>query len=173
MIEPIGAEQQAAVTALTQDYVKRADAVLEQGFAPIEVCYDLSGTSVGMFKVEADHCFIRYNPWLFAKYFEENLSGTVPHEVAHYIVHCLYGRRRLRPHGAEWLDIMELFEADSRVTCDFDMTDIPQRKQRRFDYTCGCRIHELSTRRHNAIQQRRHRYQCLHCGDDLRRSRTA
>lgn len=168
-IEPIGAEQQARVTELTQHYIQLASDIYQEKFAPVEVRYDMSGTSVGMFRVDGKNSVIRYNPWLFAKYFEENLSGTVPHEVAHYIVHCLYGRRRLRPHGPEWLDVMQNFDADPTVTCDFDMTGIPQRKQRRFDYTCGCRLHELSTRRHNNIQRRRHRYQCVYCGDELRR----
>ncbi len=167
MIEPIGPEQQHEVTELSNDYVRRAAVHYQRDFAPIDIRFDLSGSSVGMFRVDGEHCHIRYNPWLFSKFYQENLDGTVPHEVAHYIVHCLYPRRRLRPHGPQWLEIMAFFDADPTVTCNFDMEGIPQRKQRRFDYTCGCRIHELSTRRHNNVRRRKARYQCLHCGDEL------
>ena len=34
------------------------------------------------------------------------LSDTVIHEVAHYIVDCLYGFQRVKPHGPEWKSIM-------------------------------------------------------------------
>ena len=48
MIEPIGLELQRLVTALTGDYVERAELILDRAFPPIEVRYDLSGGSAGM-----------------------------------------------------------------------------------------------------------------------------
>jgi SprT protein len=167
MIEPIGAAEQATVVALTAHYVARAESIFTRKFAPVDVHFDLPGGSAGMFKVHGKSCWIRYNPWLFAKYFDDNLDGTVPHEVAHYIIHKVYDLRRVRPHGREWLALMHQFEADAAVTSDFDLTGIPQRRQRRFAYRCDCRSHELSTRRHNTVLRGKGRYHCVKCKGEL------
>jgi SprT protein len=163
MIEPIDAAQQAEVIALTADYVARAESIFRREFDPVDVLFDLPGGSAGMFKMHGKCCWIRYNPWLFAKYYVENLDGTVPHEVAHYVIHRVYGMRRVRPHGQEWLALMHKFEADPAVTSNFDLTGIPQRRQRRFAYRCDCRTHELSARRHNTLQRGQAGYQCIKC----------
>ncbi|MEP5762937.1 MAG: SprT-like domain-containing protein [Halieaceae bacterium] len=167
MIEPIDKPQQQLVTDHSLSYIKLAGELLGRRFDPVAIDFDLMGSSAGMFKLERRHCRIRYNPWLFAKYFEENLQGTVPHEVAHYIVHCLYGLHRVRPHGEEWRAIMQAFDADASVTGDYDLSGIPQRRQRRFDYRCDCREHQLSTRRHNLIERGKGRYQCRLCSAEL------
>ncbi len=167
MIEPIDKPQQALVTAETLRYIRLAADLYRQDFAPVPVDFDLKGSSAGMFKVQRQSTRIRYNPWLFAKYFEENISGTVPHEVAHYIVHCRYGLHRVKPHGPEWLAVMTDFGADPSVTGDFDLTGIPTRAQRRFRYLCGCREHAVSTRRHNTVQRGRARYECRLCRQEL------
>ena len=167
MIEPIDKPQQALVRAETLRYVRLAADLYGRDFPPVPVDFDLMGSSAGMFRVRRNDARIRYNPWLFAKYFEDNFSGTVPHEVAHYIVHCLYGLHRVRPHGREWLAVMADFGADPRVTGDFDLTGIPTRRQRRFRYQCLCREHQLSTRRHNTIQRGQARYQCRLCEGQL------
>src|SRR5210317_2152040 len=127
LIEPIGLERQAEVRAQTERYIELASQLLDYPFSSIPVHFDLSGTTAGMFRVSADHCCIRYNPWIFAKYFHENLTGTVPHEVAHYIVHVLYPHKRTRPHGVEWQAVMSAFDADPGVTFDLDLSDVPQR----------------------------------------------
>jgi SprT protein len=168
MIEPINAAQQSRVVAHSLDYIERASVVYERDFPQVEIRFDLSGSSAGMFKVDRRHCFVRYNPWLFAKYFPENFEGTVPHEVAHYITHQLYGLNRIRPHGLEWREVMDAFGADPAVTCDFDLSGIPQRKQQRYTYHCDCREHELSARRHNAVRRRKSRYECMNCKTELR-----
>ena len=99
----------------------------------------------------------------------ENLEGTVPHEVAHYITHELFGLHRIRPHGREWKAVMAGFDADPAVTCNFDLSGIPQRVERRYTYHCACGSHELSARRHNRIQRGRGRYECLVCRTELAR----
>lgn len=123
-----------------------------------------------MYVVKKGVAEIRYNPYIFAKYFEENLADTVPHEVAHYIADRLYGIRCIRPHGPEWRTIMQVFEANSRASCRYDLSGIPQRKERRHSYQCQCRVHELSARRHNAIGGGRMQYRCQHCGSRLEKA---
>ena len=116
-----------------------------------------------MFKVLGRERWIRYNPWIFAKYWEENFNATVPHEVAHYIVHELYGMRSVKPHGREWLALMNRFEADPGVTFKLDLSGIPRRRQRTHAYQCGCRTHEVSTTRHNRVQRGEGSYLCRYC----------
>jgi SprT protein len=167
MIEPIDKTQQEQVITETLRYISLASDLYRQRFAVLPVHFDLRGSSAGMFKVTLRESHIRYNPWLFAKYFEENLAATVPHEVAHYIVHCRHGLHRVRPHGAEWREVMDNFGVEPRVTGDFDLTGIPTRRQRRFRYGCGCRQHSVTTRRHNNVRRGRARYECRLCRREL------
>ncbi len=121
-----------------------------------------------MYRVRAREKVIRFNPWIFAKYYEDNLATTVPHEVAHYLTDCLYGLGRIRPHGHEWRDVMAVFGADPSVTAKYSLAGVPHRRQCRYTYLCGCRSHELSATRHNRIRRRRMSYQCRYCGETLR-----
>ncbi len=169
LIAPIDARQEHTVEAETAMWVAKAETIFERKFAPVEVRFDLSGSSAGMFKASGRHCHIRYNPWLFAKYFAENLSATVPHEVAHYVIHRVYGMQQVKPHGDEWHTLMAAFGADATVTCSFDMAGIPQRRQQRHLYRCECMEHELSTRRHNTVLAGRGSYVCRRCNTELHR----
>ncbi|WP_235898718.1 SprT family zinc-dependent metalloprotease [Parahaliea maris] len=166
-IEPIGAEQRREVEQATAACVARVGQALGREFAVPAVCFDLRGRSAGMFRSDGRRSWIRYNPWIFAKYYRENLEDTVPHEVAHYIVHTLYQRRRVAPHGREWRAVMDLLGVAPTVTFDRDLSDIPQRRQRTHPYRCACRDHELSTTRHNRVQRGTGRYLCRYCGVKL------
>ncbi len=75
--------------------------------------------------------------------------------------------RRVRPHGKEWLALMQEFGADPAVTSNFDLTGIPQRRQRRFAYRCDCRSHALSSRRHYTVLRGKGRYHCVKCKGEL------
>ena len=163
MVEPIGERQQALVSAETHRFITLAEDLLERNFERIPVLFDLVGNAAGMFKVARRERWIRYNPWLFGKYFEENLRDTVPHEVAHYVVHEVYPRRRVKPHGPEWQALMDAFGADPAVTFKLDMEGIPRRRQRTHPYSCPCRSHAISTTRHNRAQAGRGQYVCRYC----------
>lgn len=167
MITPIGIEQRRQAVARTQEYLEYAGRKLNRDFATIAVSFDLSGRSAGMYCVHGDKRVIRYNPWLFARYFEDSLRTTVPHEAAHYIADVLYGIHTIRPHGPEWRSIMQLFGAESRACGNYDLEGIPVRRQRRFDYACSCRSHELTTVRHRRVQHQRMKYICRYCNDAL------
>lgn len=167
MIQPIDEQQRIEVRAETGRFIASAEEVLERPFDRIPVRFDLRGTTAGMFRVEGRHREIRYNPWVFAKYYEVNLTGTVPHEVAHYIVHEVYGCRRVKPHGAEWQALMHYFGADPQVTFQLDLDDIPQRRQRTHPYRCDCRAHSVSTTRHNRVLKGQGQYLCRYCSGRL------
>ena len=163
MVQPIGSPEQQQVLQRTEEYIVRAEQIFARRFDRVPVLFDLKGRAAGMFKVIGKRRLIRYNPWIFAKYFEENLRDTVPHEVAHYIVHEVYPRRSTKPHGQAWKDLMAQYGADPGVTFDLDLEGVPQRSQKTHRYLCGCQLHEVSTTRHNRVQKRRMSYHCCSC----------
>lgn len=163
VVQPIGRAQQRQIEERTEEYLALAERIFARRFDRIPVLFDLKGRAAGMFKIVGRHRVIRYNPWIFAKYFDENLRDTVPHEVAHYIVHEVYPRRSTKPHGHAWKNLMAAFGADAGVTFNLSLDGVPQRSQRTHRYQCGCQIHEVSTTRHHRVQARRVRYHCCTC----------
>ena len=163
VIEPIDKAQRQQVLARTEHYIAMAEEVLERSFERIPVLFDLRGATAGMFRVHRRKREIRYNPWIFSKHWQVNLDSTVPHEVAHYIVHEVYGLGRVKPHGEEWRALMHYFEADAEVTFKLDLEGVPQRRQRTHPYRCACREHEVSSTRHNRMRKGEGVYQCRYC----------
>lgn len=165
--EVISDSQKQQVSAQTLSCLSRAEALFDLAHQPIPVKFDLRGRAAGMYRVTQRSAVIRYNPHIFARYYEHGLQVTVPHEVAHYVTDRVYGLRRVRPHGDEWQSIMRQLGVEPRVTANFDLSGLPIRRQRRFTYQCGCNTHELSTCRHNRISEGRARYHCRQCGSML------
>lgn len=166
-VQPIDPQQRLQVVDATQAWIERAAQVLALPLAPVPVLFDLSGTSAGMFRARGEECWIRYNPWIFAKHFEGNLHSTVPHEVAHYAVYSQRHRRRVRPHGPEWQRVMRGFGLPQEVTFKLDLAGVPVRRQQRHTYRCACREHEVSTVRHKRMREGRARYLCRYCDAPL------
>jgi len=165
--ESINGTQRSEVLLATQDCVVRASGLFEHDFVAPPVRFDLSGRAAGQYRVLGGDATIRYNPLIFARYFADNLNETVPHEVAHFVVDQLWGLRRVRAHGAEWQSVVRALGAEPRATARYDLTGLPVRRQRRFDYRCACRTHELTTCRHRRVQRGDARYHCRYCGQPL------
>ncbi len=91
LVKPIDDAQRQRVIDETTACIYKADDLFNQSFDLIPVSFDLMGRAAGMYRVRNGQRVIRYNPWLFARYFKDNLANTVPHEVAHYIVDMVYG----------------------------------------------------------------------------------
>jgi len=166
-VEPIGAPEREHVIAETLRCISRANELLDTNFDPIPVCFDLKGRSAGMYRVASGAREIRYNPYLFAKYYNENVTTTVPHEVAHYLTDAVYGYRNVRPHGREWRNVMRLLGANDAVRCNFDLDGIPVRRYRMIRYVCRCQSHELTSVRHNRVKHKGARYFCRACRTEL------
>ncbi len=167
--QPLNDQQKHQVMQLTDEYIRRASHELEFSFQPIVIQFDLKGRTAGMYVHKNEMRIIRYNPYLFAKYFTENISVTIPHEVAHYLVDVLYGITNIKPHGKEWKNMMLMFKANASVTCNFDLAGIPTKRYKLFDYLCQCRSHYLTTIRHNRTL-RGIKYCCRHCRTELQRT---
>lgn len=166
-IEPIGSQREQQVRATTGEFIRLASRIYRHEFPLIPVRFDLKGRAAGMYRVHNRERIIRYNPYLFAKYFDDNLATTVPHEVAHYIVDILYGAHRVRPHGAEWQQVMLKLGAEPSTTGNYDLSGIPVRRQQRHSYQCDCAMHRISTARHNKIRRGIARYYCRNCKSQL------
>lgn len=168
IVTPINARLRARVVSETEHYIDRAEQLFGKTIPLIAVTFNLRGRACGMYRVMGRAREIRYNPYIFAKYFDDNLAVTVPHEVAHYVVDKLYGRRKCRPHGAEWRALMDKFGVDASRTANYDLTGIPQRTQRQITYHCACRQHQLSTRRHHKVERGEATYHCRYCSGEVR-----
>ncbi len=162
-INPINHELKAEVIEATFEHIDTAATIFNRPFRKIEVLFDLRGQAAGMYRIIGKSKSIRYNPWIFSKYFAENLSNTVPHEVAHYIIYEIYARKQVRPHGSEWKDLMQAFGANPARTFDHDLSGIPMVKHKTYPYRCQCRAHSLTARRHNQIVRGKKTYFCRQC----------
>lgn len=164
---PLSPEQQRCIVAATRSCIARAALLFACELAEIPVTFDLRGRAAGMYRVRGGRRRIRYNPYIFARYFSDNLANTIPHEVAHYVTDVLHGLHRVRPHGPEWRAVMRAFGAAPVATCRYDLEGLPVRRQRRFSYRCACSTHTLSTVRHKRIQGGKVRYSCRRCRTTL------
>jgi len=160
-------DQQAIIIKETEKYIALASQLYKRKFESLPITFDLTGHTIGMYKRVMQGRVIRYNATVFAKYFEENVRDTIPHEVAHYIVDMQYVRKSTRPHGAEWKSVMADFGANDNRTANFDLSDIPQRQYSTIPYGCSCQQHQLGIRRHNKVIKRKARYFCRECGELL------
>ncbi len=158
-----------AVTAWIDEAARRYSLSLP----PLPVRFDLYGVVAGSYQVRGASRLLRFNPLIFGRYFAENLRDTVPHEVAHYVVDVRYGRRRARPHGVEWRQVMTDFGIDPAVRHHFDLDGLDLRRQRRYRYRCGCTVHEVSTVRHRRMHEGRMVYRCRRCGQALQPEESA
>ncbi len=175
IIPPLSSEQQQLVIEQTHLYIEQAVDLFNIKNNDIEINFNLRGRSAGMYRVSRQKGWhfvqlkreIRYNSFIFSKYFDDNFSTTIPHEVAHYISDILYGLKNIKPHGNEWKTIMQAFGANAAVTADYDLSGIPLKKQSLYTYHCQCREHQLSAIRHNKIKKRHYRYYCNFCKQAL------
>ncbi|VAW59223.1 hypothetical protein MNBD_GAMMA11-1088 [hydrothermal vent metagenome] len=162
--------QKQRVINQTNVYIQQANQLHDLNLTPIDVVFDLKGKSSGMFVVRSSpsHVYIRYNEIIFSQYFDDAMVNTVAHEVAHYVVHSIYGIKNTRPHGREWKQVMQLFNLRPEVTSRYDVSQLPLKQQRRHSYACGCMTHELSTTRHYKILRGKMTYHCRKCQQPLK-----
>ena len=159
----LDAARQRIVVDATVGRIEEASGRYGVAMAPVTICFDLRGTSAGVYRSDGRVRQIRYNTLIFARYFEENLVETVPHEVAHYVVDVVFGRRGIRPHGVQWKGVMSDFGVSATVRHDWNLEGMGVRRQRRFTYRCDCGVHEVTAVRHYRIRDRHAVYRCRRC----------
>jgi SprT protein len=161
-------QQQHIIISRTHALIARASELFACELPAIDVVFDLRGRAAGMYRIREQQRSIRYNPYIFAMYFNDNLDNTVVHEVAHYVADMLYGFRNIKPHGRQWQDVMRKLGAEPTVTCHYDLGAMVQRRQQRFQYYCACMSHELSAARHYRVVRNRSNYVCNKCNTTLK-----
>ena len=164
----LNAEQKQQVIESTNAYIEKACQSLSIKLATIDVRFDLSGKSSGMFVVRQGKAYIRYNEIIFSSYFEDSVTNTVAHEVAHYVVYSIHKWKSVKPHGTEWKSIMSIFGVPPDVTSKYDISFLPLKQQRRHDYKCKCTNYQLTTTRHNKVQNKKTVYHCKKCMQPLK-----
>lgn len=123
----------------------KADGFFRQEFRYPKVNFKQKGRAAGtahLYKNELRFNFFMYqqDPSLF-------INTVVPHEVAHIIVHQIYGRH-VKPHGKEWQAVMKkVYNLEPNRTHNFD---VPPPKQA-FTYQCQCQNHIFTQQRHNRV----------------------
>jgi SprT protein len=152
---------------LTAELLNQAAHHFDIRVPAVEIRFDLRGTAAGQVRLHRNRTLeIRYNLQLLADNREEFIARTVPHEVAHVIAYCAFGRR-IKPHGKEWKSVMGLFNADTRRCHSYPVSTVRRRQITRYRYVCGCRTHQLSAIRHNRISRGQTSYSCIHCNQTL------
>lgn len=166
-IEPISEILQEQVIQETNHFIQSAADYYDRKIKEIPVLFDLTGRAAGMYRIKAGQRVIRYNPYVFSKYYDDNFKETIPHEVAHYVTDMLYGFKKTRPHGNEWKSVMHVFGVAANRTASYDLSGLPVRNFQKFVYYCGCQNFELTSRRHNKILRGTGHYMCRDCGSKL------
>jgi len=155
--------------AIEQSHARlnQAELHFKRPMPEIDVLFDLRGQTAGMVKImgRSKSILVRYNPILLNENSDHFLAQTVPHEIAHVVAHAL-NRRRVRPHGPEWQQIMLLFGADNCRCHNYKVKCSTRRRLKCFNYRCGCREHQLTSIRHNRVINGQH-YICRNCREIL------
>lgn len=147
-----------------------------------DIKYDLRGQTAGR---AHDGYRMSLHPGFLVTETEDMINDTAPHEYAHLVVRARqhlghYGSsfprgKRIRPHGDEWIEVMQLFGVPARRCHDYDVSIIRVRKTR-YQYKCskpGCgQVITVGGKIHNQIKNspdtRWHRgcrgYRLIHVG---------
>lgn len=129
--------------------------------------FDLRGQAAGQARWQRGRQpELRFNLAVARRHADDFVHVTVAHEVAHLVTYQCHGHTR--PHGPEWQSVMRHFGImDPRRCHNYDVESNQVRHQRRWHYECRCRIHQLSTTRHNRVQRGQASYHCRRCGETL------
>lgn len=142
-----------------------AEQQLNRTFPRPRVSFNQRGKIAGTARLQSDE--IRLNQTLLNDNPDEFLSQVIPHEICHLLVWHCYGR--VRPHGAEWRQMMINIFGLQPVTRHQMDTEKVAGKQ--FVYHCACQTHQLSIRRHNKMVRGQQQYLCRQCRQPLRADR--
>ena len=162
----ISADQQRQVITACRQTLDRLSQYYGKALALPPVSFELRGVRAGVFERVKGVCRIRFNATIFSENFSACIEQTVPHELAHYAVYSHYGRW-VKPHGTEWRRAMAALGVEPLTRHNFDVSNARVRRQRRIDYRCPWRTHQLTVTRHNRVMRGLGSYQCVCCGGTL------
>ena len=126
-----------------------------------KIDFSLRGRCAGQARVERNgETFLRINLKLLSENAGDFLQQTIPHEVAHLVVNwqARKKRKRPRPHGSEWRNVMQDCYRLQPERCHAYQTTPARCVPRNYLYRCDCREHHLTSIMHNRVS---HRYKAL------------
>lgn len=157
---------QQEVENLSRRLLATAGNHFQQDPGKLIIRFDLTGKAAGMALFPSRGTpVIRYNALLLAENRDDFLKRTVPHEVAHIVARRRFGKK-IKPHGAEWRQVMHLFGAEASRCHNYDVSRSIRRTLKRYPYRCDCTTHQLSSIRHNRVK-RGQIYRCISCKQPL------
>jgi len=118
------------------------------------------------------------NEYLLNENPELYISEIVEHEFAHFVVRALYPTRinngkKVTPHGKEFKYVCKKLGIKSSAATTDAFENSPyilskEKKLNRWNYVCGCSTpHNISTRKHNLIQNKNRIYLCIDCNKEI------
>ena len=128
--------------------------------------YDLRGTTSG----QANYLgILRWNMDIYVPNKEVYLTRTVPHEVAHLVSYAVYGHAG-HGHRKHWKNIMFNVMGLEPKRCHNYTEGVKKSRvvERDWAYECSCRVHNISTVKHNKMLRGKTIYHCVHCNEDLK-----
>jgi len=145
----------------TEAAYKAAESYYMRTFRRPRIRFDLKGATAGM------ACYgpwaIRYNLPICQDNKDTFLIDTVPHEVAHMLVHELFPYR-CKPHGKEWKTVCRNIGMKEVTRCHkYDVKKHVKRHKRPYVYACDCQEHDLTALMHRRITTQGRRYNCRKC----------
>jgi SprT protein len=171
----ISRQQRDRVETAVMDCVLMAEKRFGKGIPIPEIRYDLVGGSAGQAVYDrrgnVKHT-IRINPILLNENESYVILQTVPHEMAHVVVHHLYDDLGIsvKGHGSEWKRIMYLFGLEPHRCHQLDISSIRAvRKQSTYRFTCSCvgKVFELSKNKYTRWANGT-AYRCPRCREQIR-----
>lgn len=166
----------------TYHFIDIANGLYGLSIPHIPVTFNLRGTTAGQAWTGGKNgASIRYQPELMEQNEKDFFEDTIPHEVAHIVVHYLYPnskvrrgtynyrtgrttyRRVVKPHGNEWKRVMRDFGVKPERCHTYDTGNVGQRKlAKAYTYKCACQTFQLTQIRHRRILQGK-KYSCQKC----------
>lgn len=121
---------------------------------------------------QATQLRIRLNYQLMCQNPTEYFARTIPHEVAHILSVCAYGKAG-HGHGTHWKNTCTILGMQDITRCHtYSTAHVPKRKrQQRWDYSCDCPVHnrhKISTTLHNKMQRGQQTRICRTCRATLK-----
>lgn len=118
-------ELRAKVMEVIEDAFCLAELHYGIEFKRPEVRFDLHNTNAG--EAWPGKNLLRYNLTFLVENEETFLATTTKHEPAHLIARAVHKDRKIRSHGPEWREVMELFDlapAKDFVKHHYDITSL-------------------------------------------------
>jgi len=128
-----------------------ANKKLNRNFPIPSINFDLTGTKGGEAWYKKN--LIKLNNQLLQQNFDHYMNQTIPHELAHLMVHSMYGHHA-KAHGAEWKSIMtNIFNVKANRCHNMDTSNVKRKNTKKFGYSCKCGInhHLVGKTVHNKI----------------------